>query len=107
MMSKHSWLNRRRVVVFFVAVLMAALVAVPVMAGITTNDTTCATNGVLGREGGAIGLLGIGQSSTPDNDAFTVIDAVGTTYTVGAVHNGQTATYATYTQIGDCPLAER
>jgi len=107
MMSKHSKLNSRRTVIFFLAVLMVALVAVPVMAGITTNDTACATNGVLGREGGALGLLGIGQSSTPDNDALTVIDAVGTTYTLGTVHNGQSATYATYRRVGDCPLAER
>lgn len=106
MMSKNSWLNSRRVVVFFLAILMAALVAVPVMAGIPANDTTCATSGVLGREGGALALLGVGQSSSPDNE-LTVIDAVGTTYVVGAVHNGQTATYATYTQVGDCLLVEK
>jgi hypothetical protein len=94
-------------VVFFVAVLMAALVAIPVMASVSASDTACATSGVLGREGGALELLGVGQPSTPDNDAFTVIDAVGTTYSLGAVHNGQTATYATYTEIGDCPLAEK
>ncbi len=58
---------------------------------------TCERSGALGREGGALGLLGIGQ---PNRMIPKPMGAAGTQYTLHAIQSGS-ASYVIYTRVED------
>lgn len=59
------------------------------------NACTCERSGALGREGGTLGLLGIGQ---PNRMVPKPMGAAGTQYTLHATQNGS-AGYVVYTRV--------
>ena len=120
MHTKFILFNRRSFCSLVVTMFVLALAAMPILArvgqeapqekpalyqgGVSTDQMTilsrgtvcvCQHSGVLGREGGALALLGVGQPNTRGQRA---VGAAGYTFTLGAVHNGHTATWTSYTR---------
>ncbi len=107
----HLWVHSKckRLLTPMLAALMLTLLAAPALAsaldgagplgsGHRAGAAPCVTHtttGALGREGGALSLLGAGGQSTP---ASVLATAPGSA--LRATYNGHSATYAVYTRTG-------
>jgi hypothetical protein len=101
MMSKYVQINHRKVISLLLAVILLSLTTGPALANLASDKTgqndnlvPCANYenfGVLGREGGLLGLLEVGR----DRDPILVTIVTGEAYSLRAVQNGS-ASYVIY-----------
>jgi len=109
MIRKDGRFNGKTGLALGLAVLLLILAMTPALAHFDEQDTyqqpafyqeegATGRTGVLGREGGALALLGVGQ---PDNQSLlTVMEIGGDTFKLSGRHNGWTASWVVYTLVG-------
>jgi len=120
MIGKNIQFNGKSVFLLLLVVLTMAVVAGPALAdtaepaveesvalykgGISAKEMKVFSQGwssiqqrtdFLGREGGTLALLGVGQ---PNHINSSAVGAAGDTFTVGAVQNGQAGIWVVYTR---------
>jgi hypothetical protein len=114
MICKESRCSGKTGLALGLAVLLLILAMTPALAHVGEQDSYLqpaayqvagpdGQTGVLGREGGALGLLGVGE---PDNESLlTVMGVEDDNFSLSGRHNGWTATWVVYS-LGDSSGSE-